>query len=223
MPPKGVDYFLVRHNIDETTVVWKAVLSYALKEDEKIQVPKVTMQRPFAYRGVGLKIQLGTPLNTTFKVVENVYKAQVGDISQGVDPSTVYTKGEVDAALSSKVTNLSSVAGIMKISQADYNALSSSASLQIPASCFPVTFVQDEETITVNDNSSFEYEQGTDEINVYYGGETLFIFNKTAPYAYITNSAFEDPKFNGVSPVSDVSPCLELGGGADASTLYVIV
>lgn len=81
LPPKGVDYFLVRHNIDASTVVWKAVLSYTLKEDDQIQVPKISMSRPFVYRGVGLKIQLGTPLNTTFKLVENVFKSQCGDIA----------------------------------------------------------------------------------------------------------------------------------------------
>lgn len=81
LPPKGVDYFLVKHNIDQSTVVWKAVLSYTLKEDDQIQVPKISMSRPFVYRGVGLKIQLGTPLKTTFKLVENVFKSQCGDIA----------------------------------------------------------------------------------------------------------------------------------------------
>lgn len=70
----------------------------------------------------------------------NTFKSQQGDIDIVGDTSGFYTKGEVDAMLSakagvadlaSKVTNLSSVSGIMKISQADYDALSAGGTADV--------------------------------------------------------------------------------------------
>ena len=79
LPPKGVDYFLVVHSVDGTDR-WKAVLSYTLKEDDIVQAPRLLQTRPYVYRGMGLKLQFGRPLNTGFGLVENVYKSQVGDV-----------------------------------------------------------------------------------------------------------------------------------------------
>ena len=64
------------------------------------------------------------PYENTFDLAVNIFKSQQGDIDIVGDTSGFYTKGEVDEKLSAKVTNLSAVAGIMKISQADYSTLS---------------------------------------------------------------------------------------------------
>lgn len=88
----------------------------------------------------------------------NTFKSQQGDIDIVGDTSGFYTKGEVDVMLSAKadvaeltayatneslsayatqtdlankVTNLSSVSGIMKISQADYDALSAGGTADV--------------------------------------------------------------------------------------------
>ena len=110
LPPKGVPYILRYDTIDG---VQRATPVQAIEIYEGLRIG-----HSYTVRGsqtiAGIKIQLGEPLSANFKLTENIYKSQVGDIEAS------YSKEESDEALAGKVANLSAVSGIMKISQADY-------------------------------------------------------------------------------------------------------
>lgn len=49
--------------------------------------------RPYVYRGMGVKLQLGQSLRTDFKLAENVFKSQQGDLADISFDNTINIAG----------------------------------------------------------------------------------------------------------------------------------
>lgn len=80
-------------------------------------------------------------LKTTFKLIINVYKSQMGDIATGGSGGGVteqWVQEYVTAETSAFVTNLGDVEGIMKISQSAYDALVSAGTV-VATTCYLIT------------------------------------------------------------------------------------
>lgn len=80
LPPRGTPYMLTRPTRGGGK--WTPITTFTIYDHLYLFNTPTKVRQNAA--GLGLKLMLGTPLNTTFKLTENIYKSQEGD--KGIAP-----------------------------------------------------------------------------------------------------------------------------------------